>query len=153
MYEYIDEGDLNEDFQRWQQQRRQQPTSASSYAGVNTKFNPMAQVASRSGLGDSAFSFDGSGNSGYQPVELGMNIPTFQLGLTGLGTLGDLWGTFQSSKLARDSFNFKKGMVEKNYANQIKSYNTALTDRATTRGFVQGDSTDTTQQYISDNKL
>ena len=90
---------------------------------------------------------------GYQPLELGMNIPTFKLGLTGLGTMGDLWGTYQSNKLARDSFNFQKGMAEKNYANQIKSYNTALTDRATTRGFVQGDSTEATQQYISDNKL
>ena len=90
---------------------------------------------------------------GYQPLEFGMNIPTAQLGLTGLSTLGNLWGSFQSNKLARDSFNFQKGMAEKNYANQIKSYNTALTDRATTRGFVQSDSTETTQQYINDNKL
>ncbi len=90
---------------------------------------------------------------GYQPLEFGMNIPTAQLGLTGLSTLGNLWGSFQSTKLAKDSFNFQKGMAEKNYANQIKSYNTALTDRATTRGFVQGDSTEAAQQYINDNKL
>ena len=90
---------------------------------------------------------------GYQPLEFGMNIPTFQLGLQGLGTLGSLWGTSQSNKLARDSFNFQKGFAERNLANQIKSYNTALTDRATTRGFVQGDSKDKTQQYINDNKL
>lgn len=90
---------------------------------------------------------------GYQPLEFGMNIPTAQLGLTGLSTLGNLWGSFQSNKLAKDSFNFQKGMAEKNYANQIKSYNTALTDRATTRGFVQGDSAGETQQYINDNKL
>lgn len=90
---------------------------------------------------------------GYQPLEFGMNIPTARLGLTGLGTLGDLWGSFQSNKLARDSFNFQKSMAERNYANQLKSYNTALTDRATTRGFVQGDSTETTQQFINDNKL
>ena len=90
---------------------------------------------------------------GYTPLEIGYNIPTAQLGLTGLSTLGNLWGSFQSNKLARDSFNFQKGMAEKNYANQIKSYNTALTDRATTRGFVQGDSADTTQQYINNNKL
>ena len=89
----------------------------------------------------------------YQPLEFGMNIPTAQLGLTGLSTLGNLWGSFQSNKLARDSFNFQKGMAERNYANQIKSYNTALTDRATTRGFVQGDSAGETQQYINDNKL
>ena len=90
---------------------------------------------------------------GYTPLEIGYNIPTLQLGMQGLGTLGNLWGSFQSQKLARDSFNFQKSMAEKNYANQIKSYNTALTDRATSRGFVQGDSTETTQQYINDNKL
>ena len=90
---------------------------------------------------------------GYQPLEFGMNIPTAQLGLTGLGTLGNLWGSFQSNKLARDSFNFQKDFAQKNLANSIKSYNTALTDRATSRGFVQGDSKDTTQQYINDNKL
>ena len=92
-------------------------------------------------------------NAAYQPLQFGMNMPTFQLGLQGLGTLGSLWGTFQSNKLARDSFNFQKGFAERNLANQIKSYNTALTDRATTRGFVQGDSKDKTQQYINDNKL
>ena len=118
---------------------------------------PSLDVGS-SGLGNSEFatanmpSLTGTAG-GYNPLELGMNIPTFQLGLTGLGALGNLWGTFQSNKLARDSFNFQKGMAEKNYANQIKSYNTALTDRATTRGFVQGDSTEKTQQYINDNKL
>ena len=92
-------------------------------------------------------------NVGYQPLEFGMNLPSFQLGLQGLGTLGNLWGTFQSNKLARDSFNFQKDFAQKNLANQIKSYNTALTDRATSRGFVQGDMKDTTQQYINDNKL
>ena len=90
---------------------------------------------------------------GYNPLEIGYNIPTLQLGMQGLGAMGNLWGSFQSQKLARDSFDFQKGMAEKNYANQIKSYNTALTDRATSRGFVQGDSADTTQQYINNNKL
>ena len=90
---------------------------------------------------------------GYTPLEIGYNIPTLQLGMQGLGTLGNLWGTFQSNKLARDSFNFQKDFAQKNLANSIKSYNTALTDRATSRGFVQGDSKDKTQQYINDNKL
>lgn len=90
---------------------------------------------------------------GYTPLEIGYNIPTLQLGMQGLGTLGNLWGGYQSQKLAKDAFKFQKGMAEKNYANQIKNYNTALTDRATTRGFVQGDSAEETQQYINENKL
>ena len=132
-------------------------------AGSNFSFGPEpinmpAFDIGASGLGTSDFATAdmfgvGRRTGGYKPLEFGMNIPTAQLGLTGLGTLGDLWGTFQSNKLARDSFNFQKGMAEKNYANQIKSYNTALTDRATTRGFVQGDSAETIQQYINNNKL
>lgn len=92
-------------------------------------------------------------NTGYQPLEFGANIPTFQLGLQGLGTIGNLWGAFQSNKLARDSFNFQKDFAQRNLANQIQSYNTALSDRATSRGFVQGDSAEKTQQYINNNKL
>ena len=89
----------------------------------------------------------------YTPLEFGMNLPTAQLGLQGLGTLGSLWGSFQSNKLARDSMNFQKDFAQKNLANSIKSYNTALTDRATSRGFVQGDSKDSIQSYINTNKL
>lgn len=89
----------------------------------------------------------------YQPLQFGMNLPTFQLGLQGLGTLGGLWGTLQSNRLARDSLNFQKDFAQKNLANSIKSYNTALTDRAASRGFVQGDSQEKTQQYINDNKM
>lgn len=71
---------------------------------------------------------------GYQPLEFGMNIPTAPIGAYWSPVHWVIWqGSFQSNKLAKDSFNFQKGMVEKNYANQIKSYNTALTDRATTQ--------------------
>ena len=99
-------------------------------------------------------SFDSPMDTGrYVPLEIGYNIPTLQLGMKGLGTMGNLWGTFQSNKLAKDALNFQKSMAEKNYANQLKSYNTALTERATTRGFVQGDTAEQTQQYINDNKL
>lgn len=107
-----------------------------------------------------AYSFDATNAGGVTGgvtnngmLDFGMNIPTFQLGLQGLGTLGNLWGGFQATKLAKDAFNFQKDMAQKNYANSIKSYNTALTDRAIARGKVQGDSADVTQQYIDQNKL
>lgn len=123
----------------------QLPAWDSSYQSMNFGPEPMNIPA----WGSSSSNY----NNTVQPLDFGMNLPSFQLGLQGLGTLGSLWGTFQSNKLARDSFNFQKDFAQKNLANQIKSYNTALTDRATTRGFVQGDSADTTKQYINDNKL
>lgn len=116
------------------------------FANMNFGPSPMSNTATGTPMSNSSV-------TGYQPLEFGANIPTFQLGLQGLGTLGNLWGTFQSNKLAKDSFNFQKSFAQQNLANQIKNYNTTLTDRATARGFVQGDSAEKTQQYIDNNKL
>lgn len=95
----------------------------------------------------------GGGGGGYQPLEFGMNMPTAQLGLSGLNTAMNLWGGIQGMNLAKDAFKFQKDMANKNYANTLKNYNTTLTDRATTRGFVQGDSQAVTDKYIKDNRL
>lgn len=84
---------------------------------------------------------------------LGMNIPTLQLGLGMLSSLGGLYGATQSNKLARDSFNFQKGVTNTNLNNQIKSYNTALEDRARSRAVTEGRDASTADDYISRNRL
>ena len=85
--------------------------------------------------------------------QLGMNIPTFQLGLGALGSLGNLYGAFQSNKLAKDQFNFAKGIANTNLNNQIKSYNTALEDRARSRAVAENRDQSTADAYIAANKL
>lgn len=84
---------------------------------------------------------------------LGMNLGTAQLALGGIGTLGNLWAAFQAQKLAKEQFNFTKGITNTNLANQIQSYNTALTDKITSRSFTQGDGQAVTDKYIADNSL
>ena len=84
---------------------------------------------------------------------LGMNIGTGQLVLGGIGTIGNLWSAWQAQKLAKEQFNYQKGITDTNLANQIQSYNTALTDRITSRGFTQGDSQSTIDQYIEENSM
>ena len=84
---------------------------------------------------------------------LGMNIGTGQLVLGGIGTIGNLWSAWEAQKLAKEQFNYQKGITNTNLANQIQSYNTALTDRITSRGFIQGDSQSTIDQYIEENSL
>ena len=84
---------------------------------------------------------------------LGMNIGTGQLVLGGIGTLGNLWSAWQAQKLAKEQFNYQKDITDTNLANQIQSYNTALTDRMTSRGFTQGDSQSTIDQYIEKNSM
>ena len=84
---------------------------------------------------------------------LGMNLGTGQRVLGSIGTLGNLWATFQAQKLAREQFDFQKGVTNTNLANQIQSYNTSLSDRIVARGYMQGDDQATVDKYIADNSL
>lgn len=84
---------------------------------------------------------------------LGMNLGTGQLALGAIGTLGNLWAAFQAQKLAKEQFDFQKGVTNTNLANQIQSYNTSLVDRINARSFMQGDSQETTDAYIAANSL
>ena len=96
-----------------------------------------------SGIGTGAGSFGG----------LGLNMPTAQLGLGALGALSNLWGGFQAQKLARDQFDFTKGITNTNLNNSIKSYNTALEDRARSRGAAEGQTADQIASYVDRNRM
>jgi len=94
------------------------------------------------------------GSSWFGPNSgLGMNLGTAQLGLSGLGALGSLWGGLQAQGLAKKQFDFTRNTTNTNLANQIKSYNTALTDRALARGKVAGSSDSEVQDYITRNSM
>lgn len=93
----------------------------------------------------------GSGNGSSD--QLGMNIPTFQLGLGALGSLANIYGGFQANKLAKDQLNFTKSVTNTNLNNQIKSYNTALEDRARSRATAENRDQSTADAYIAANKL
>jgi hypothetical protein len=84
---------------------------------------------------------------------LGFNMPTANLALTGLNTIGNLWAAFQAQKLAKEQFKYTKNVTDTNLANQIKTYNTGLTDRANNRAIVEGNSADQTKSYIDANQL
>jgi hypothetical protein len=90
---------------------------------------------------------------GAQNTGLGFNLPTAQLGLSALGSLGSLWGAFNASNLAQKQFDYTKGVTDTNLNNSIKSYNTALEDRARARASVTGQSSTDTQAYIDKNSL
>ena len=49
-------------------------------------------------------------------------------GMSMAGNLANIWSGIQQNRLARDNFNFQKGVMNTNLANQIASYNTALED-------------------------
>ena len=69
---------------------------------------------------------------------LGLNIGTAQLALGGFGALGNIWSSLQANRLANEQFDFTKQFATANLANQIKSYNTRLEDRANVRAAIEG---------------
>lgn len=62
--------------------------------------------------------------SGLQKLSAGLGMA---------GNLANIWSGIQQNRLARDNFDFQKGVMNTNLANQIASYNTALEDRVAGR--------------------
>jgi hypothetical protein len=84
---------------------------------------------------------------------LGFNMGTANLALGGIATIGNLWAAFQAQKMAKEQFGFQKGLAETNLANQIKTYNTNLSDRITARAHMQGSGQEYVRDYLSNNSL
>lgn len=63
----------------------------------------------------------------------GFNMPTMQLGLQGLASIGNLYLGSKALGMAKDQFDFSKQMAQTNLKNQVTSYNTGLEDRLRTR--------------------
>ena len=96
------------------------------------------------------------GNGGWNTGNTGTGINWQQglgMGLQGLNTIGNIWGAWQSNKLAKDQLNFTKMITNTNLNNQIKSYNTALEDRSRSRAAVEGQTSAEAQAYVDKNKL
>ena len=103
--------------------------------------------------GLTAPSWMGGSTSLFGNSDIGMNMPTLQFGLGALSSLGSLYNGLQANKLARDQFNFTKDTTNTNLNNSIKSYNTALSDRAYARAAMEGRSADSANSYIDQNRL
>lgn len=85
-------------------------------------------------------------------------ISTYNLKTLGaaLGTLESFYNMYNSNRaygLAKDQFNFQKQFATKNLANQIASYNTALTDRMQARAAMETGNKNAYDDQINQRKL
>lgn len=133
-----------------------QPAAMSWMSNNNQNFNTPAMnynpgatigMGANTGVASPASFLSGSAD------QLGLNVPTFQLGLGALGSLANIYSGFQANKLAKDQLNFTKSVTNTNLNNQIKSYNTALEDRARSRATAENRDQSTADAYIAANKL
>lgn len=76
-----------------------------------------------------------------------------KIGLDGLSTVAGLVMGLKQLSLANKQFNFQKQFATTNLANQVKSYNTALSDRLRSRAVMETGSTAGSDQAIAANSL
>ena len=119
-------------------------------AGVGTLGSPISIDVSG---GSAPVSVPATLPAAQMGTSLGFNMPTANLALSGLSTIGNLWAAFQAQKLARQQFKYTKNVTDTNLANQIKSYNTTLADRSYSRAKVEGRDDASAQSYIDSNSL
>lgn len=118
--------------------------SNGGYAPMNTNYAPNQPNILGMGGNQGGGNFLGG---------LGLNMGIAKLGLEGLNSIGNLWNAFQSQRLANKQFEYTKGVTDTNLNNSIKSYNTALSDRITSRAKAQGMSSQDAQSYLDQNRL
>ena len=115
---------------------------------------PLTGASNTVGMNGVAAGLGGGGINVPQAANpLGMNLGTGQLVLGGVQALGNLWSAFQAQQLAKEQFNFQKGVTNTNLANQIQSYNTSLADRINSRAYTEGRPEGYAEQYIDENKM
>jgi hypothetical protein len=124
------------------------------YAGMAPLSRAPAYAPTAAELSANALSPNAGMPAGATPNTsgLGMNIGTANLALSGLNTIGGLWAAFEARKAAQQQFNYTRSVTNTNLANSIKSYNTALEDRARSRGFTEGQSQQQIDAYVAANR-
>lgn len=95
----------------------------------------------------------GYNNRDTQPPGFGFNLPTMQLGLTGLGTLAGIFNSFSQNRQQRDQFDYYRRMADTNMNNAIQNYNTRLEDRARARVAAEGGTQEDLDAYLAKNRL
>lgn len=94
-----------------------------------------------------------SSNNGWGDFFNRDNLGLAMGGLQGLGSILGAFGAMgqnkimkKNLKLARDQFNFQRDLANRNYANELSAFNTAMEDRINARASQE----DKDQQYIDD---
>lgn len=96
------------------------------------------------------------GNPGFGPKLRDFNSKYGSTITGGLEAAAGLWGAFngmQQTKLAKQQMANSLNQWNKNYDNQVASYNTRLEDRQNARVAAQGANQQDTASYMANNRL
>ena len=83
----------------------------------------------------------------------GLDTGNLKVAMGGIQAVGNLWNSYQQSKLAKEQMKFSKDAFATNLGIQKKTYNTALTDRIKARHRTEGKSSAQTNAYLKENRI
>lgn len=135
----------------WGDMQLQNLMKEGDYVGAISRYNRLyegdaeVELAPHFGEQSSLFGEDGllSGDTLKGIAAVGQAI----------GSVMGAWNANKAYGLAKDQFNFQKDFATKNLANQIASYNTALTDRMQARAAMETGNKDAYNDLINQRKL
>lgn len=137
-----------------------QPTYQLPTSSVGIKPNALGKTAAlnKSALVAGKIGLPGSGTqpqSGFGAFKESMGGwgGLAKFGVDTVVGLGELYAASKALDLSRDQFNFSKEFAQTNLANQTKTYNTRLEDRATARAVQEGKTDAERDAYIAKNRL
>lgn len=134
-------------------------------AGVpqtNVNANPVSGLSNQEFLEqrnqlniDNLNTYNGRNNLGktFRNIDGSFDFGAVGSAAQALGGIGQLYLGFQANKTARDSLNFQREAYQTNLANQIASYNTAITDRARSRAAQNNSGQAAADAYINENSI
>lgn len=70
-----------------------------------------------------------------------------------LGDLANIYSSFRANRIARDTLDFQRDSFQKNFANQVSTFNMNLEDRAHNRARQAGQTTAEAEAYINKHRL
>ena len=123
---------------------------AIGYQPTGYDIGSSATIGSPQGFNISPLGLGGEGSNGFMNF---LGSDGFKTGVSALQTVAGLYNAYNSNKMAKQQLRFSRNFANANLANQTQSYNTALSDRARSRGVMEGQNQAQVDSYIAANRL
>lgn len=83
----------------------------------------------------------------------GLNFKGLGMVAGGLQTLGNIWNSYQQTKMAKEQLAFSKQAFATQLGDQRQTYNSALNDRARSRAAMEGQTSEQRDTYLDEHQL
>jgi hypothetical protein len=82
-----------------------------------------------------------------------MDLSKLNSAISGINTLGQLYGAYQAQKLGNKQFAFQKALTERNLANSSLDYNTRLENKMAQKAALDGVTPEAQEAYLNSHRV